>query len=319
MFWLVGKQKLPMIKVSIVIVNYNTAQLTMRLLQSLTGHDALESMEIIVVDNASVDESKAVIRANFPSLKWIQNTENIGFGRAVNMAVAQANGAIIIVLNSDLIFDSPACSDVYQSFISSDARIGLATCRIVDEAGRVEKSVYSYNASFKEVLGYNRLLFKIFGKAFTKPSNSIAAVHGAFLVFHREVFEQVGGFDEDFFLYSEEFDLARRIQQAGYTLHCFDEITVIHQQEGSSIGKEWNQRQRAASIALLFRKKYGALGLLLYLILTLFNQCVNVLWWWRMNHQERLDYRRQALMHWKNGFIYFRLLYLPIIKKPIKV
>ena len=63
-----------MIKVSIVIVNYNTAQLTMRLLQSLTGYDALESMEIIVVDNASVDESKAVIRANFPSIKWIQNT-----------------------------------------------------------------------------------------------------------------------------------------------------------------------------------------------------------------------------------------------------
>jgi GT2 family glycosyltransferase len=195
----------------------------------------------------------------------------------------------------------------------------MANCSLVDEFGTHQKVVYPYNASFKEVLSYNRILVYLFNRWFKLIPDEVKALHGACLLIKRSLFQSLNGFDTDFFLYSEEFDLSRRILKQGYILRCYDEISLLHGNEASSPNKSWNLRQRSASIALLFRKSHGFFGLLFYYWLIVFNLLSNALLWSRMNLEERKDLRLSALIHLANLDDYFSILFRLNSNVPIKV
>jgi len=249
-----------MIELSIIIVNYNTANHTVACLQSIVNQSMSVSYELIVVDNASTDLSAVLIKSQIPKVIWIQNSTNLGFGSAVNIGVA-----------------------------------------------------------FKEILSYNRILAKLFNRWFKSIPDDVKALHGACLLIERSLFQSLNGFDTDFFLYSEEFDLSRRILKKGYILRCYDEVSLFHGNEVSSPNKSWNLRQRSASIALLFRKTHGVFGLLFYYWLIVFNLLSNGVLWWRMNLEERKDLRFSALIHLANLDDYFRILFRLNSNVPIKV
>lgn len=308
-----------MIELSIVIVNYNTANDTLACLQSIVKQSMNLSYEILVVDNNSTDLSAIFIKSQVPEVIWIQNSTNLGFGSAVNIGVAQARGAFVAVINSDIVVLDNAIEHMLIRFRTDSQRVGMVNCSLIDELGVPQKVAYHYNASFKEVLSYNRLLVFLFNQWFKSIPEDVKALNGACILFKRSLFLSLNGFDPDFFLYSEEFDLSRRILDQGLGLRCYNEIKVWHKNEGSSPNKSWNFRQRGASIALLFRKTHGILGLIFYYWLISFNLLSNGLFLARMNREERTDYRLSTMVHLSNLLIYFRILFRLKSRVPIKV
>ncbi|MFM7596159.1 MAG: glycosyltransferase family 2 protein [Flavobacteriales bacterium] len=308
-----------MIELSIVIVNYNTANQTLACLQSIVNQAMNVSYELIVVDNASTDLSAILIKSKLPEIIWIQNPTNLGFGSAVNTGVAHAQGAFVAVINSDVVVLGNALEHMLVRFRTDSERVGMVNCSLVDDYGVHQKVIYHYNAAFKEVLSYNRMLVFLFKSWFQRIPSEIKALNGACLLVKRSLFLAVHGFDPDYFLYSEEFDLSRRILAQGFGLTCYDDIKVFHENEGSSLDKSWNLRQRSASIAMLFRKTHGVPGLLFYYWLIGFNWVSNGLFLARMNQAERNDYRLSARVHLANLLVYFRILFRLKSTVPTKV
>ena len=299
-----------MVNLSILIVNHNTAQITSRCVSSIFNQTHNLSFEVIVVDNASTDDSLKVIANTGHKIHWIQNEQNFGFARAVNQGVKEAKGAIVLVLNSDIILLDHEVNRIFEAFQNVEEKVGMANCSLQNELGEVQRSTFAYNASFYEVLSYNRLLDGLFRFNLKSRHQQINALHGASLIFKKDFFLSLGGFDPQFFLYSEEFDFARKVKLAGKELISFDQIILTHIGEASSQDKTWNLKQRFASIALLFRKTHGNFGLLNYYFLLFFNAICNGLLIWKMNSIERKDYFQNLKVHWAVLKWYIRILFM---------
>jgi GT2 family glycosyltransferase len=201
--------------VSIIIVSYNTADLTLACLASLQTPDDLEK-EIFVVDNASQDNSVARIRERFPQVTVIDNAQNRGFGQANNQALPHCRGRYIIFLNPDTAI---AKNTLQKAFLYMDKNpsTGLAGAKILNPDGSLQPSVsYRYPGE------------KFAGSELQGLAGSIACVMGAFMIARRELIDELGGFDEDFFLYGEDQDLAWRIREKGFSIGYIEDAIVFH-------------------------------------------------------------------------------------------
>jgi N-acetylglucosaminyl-diphospho-decaprenol L-rhamnosyltransferase len=201
--------------ISIIIVSYNTAQLTMDCLTSLQTCGGLEK-EIFVVDNCSTDNSVALIRERFPAVKVIANQLNRGFGAANNQALPHCLARYVIFLNPD----TTICKDTLQKavfYMDENLHIGLAGAKILNPDGTLQPSVsYRYPGE------------KFADSELAGLAGKIACVMGAFMIARKELITQIGGFDEDFFLYGEDQDLCWRIRQKGFSIGHIEEARVYH-------------------------------------------------------------------------------------------
>ena len=247
---------------SIVIVNYRTPELTIRCIESVYATTKTQ-FEIIVVDNASGDDSRDRICSSFGDVVWIQNEVNDGFGRANNKGVANAKGQYILLLNSDMVL-TDGCIDYCMEQIMGDGMLAAYSCRLVNIDGSMQRNVYYDIASKRKILESSVLFVKLFGIHEISTKEEIKAIMGAFMLMHKEKFEEVRGFDPDFFMYSEEIDLCRRMALKGYVFGCTDAVYAIHKHEGSSTCKLTTYRQRLLSESLMVYKIKGLFGYLLY-------------------------------------------------------
>ncbi len=230
---------------SIVIVSYNTLDLIGNCLDSILINDNI-SREIFVVDNASSDESSDFIKDNFPSVNVIANAENVGFAAANNQVLPQCKGKYIFFLNPD----TEAASDTFSeaiSFMDANSHIGLAGTKIINPDGTSQWSVS----------------YKYPGQRYTSNELSglpgkIACVLGASMIGRSKLIKEIGGFDEDFFLYGEDQDLCLRIRKLGHEIGYIDSAAVVHlggQSERNSLSSEvWKKKIRAEYI--FYRKHY---------------------------------------------------------------
>jgi len=231
---------------SVIIVSYNTADLTASCLSSIEASRGGCSTEIFVVDNASTDNSVAMIRHRFPNVHLIANPTNIGFSAANNQALNRCRGDLVLFLNPD----TRVMADTLEkavAYMRNNPGIGLAGARILNPDGTPQESVsYRYP-----------------GEKYTRgdlPSlqGSIACVLGAAMIARREVIEAVGGFDEEYFLYGEDEDLCLRIRKAGGEIGYIPEAAVIHvggQSERLTLSAEkWRKKVKAEY--LFYAKHY---------------------------------------------------------------
>lgn len=301
---------------SVVIVNYRTPQSLLNCVKSIVDETQSLNFEIIVVDNDSGDVSRDLIQNSFPHVLWIQNEKNEGFGRANNIGIVSSTSDLVILLNSDTIIVENALNKIFERIVHETNNFGAATCQLLNEDGTIQKSIFHFNASFREVLSYNLLVDKLLPDLL-KRKNEINAVHGACMIFRKSNLASLGFFDPDFFLYSEEFEWCHRIKKAGKELRIYDDINVLHLEEASSTNKEWNTKQRLLSTALLFKKTNGVFGLLLYLILHAFNCLTNFIFIWKMTKSYQRDYFKFQLLFWSQYGRYLEIL-IAVFKKPLK-
>jgi GT2 family glycosyltransferase len=222
--------------VSVVIVSYNTRDLLRECLQTVYRETGL-SYEVIVVDNASRDGSLEMVEREFPSAVAIQTGANLGFAAANNVAFRQARGQYVVLLNSDA-FLTPDTLLKAVSLMKASPATGLAGGRLVGRDGGWQASARLFPSLLNDFLSISGLAARFprshfFGRADRTWADPMQAaetdwVPGAFSMIRRDVLEQVGYFDENFFLYYEEVDLCRRIKLAGYKVSYWPELEIVH-------------------------------------------------------------------------------------------
>lgn len=253
-------------KLGIVIVNWNSgAQLATAIL-SIAEYVTDISCEIVIVDNASTDQSlDQALLVNLPEtirLSTVLNDENKGFGYACNQGVRSCNGQYILFLNPDAFLLENLLPLIDFMDDPSNRKIGICGVSLIDETGELQRSCSRFHSPFKSLiksLGINRL-FPNLGSAMLDWDHGepryVDQVIGAFYFIRRDVFESLGGFDEDFFVYYEELDLSLRAKNNGWKSFYLSSITAFH--EGGGITSQVKAKRLFYSLRseLIYLKKH---------------------------------------------------------------
>jgi O-antigen biosynthesis protein len=223
---------------SVIIVNYNVRQFLENALTSVRR--ALEGIEaeVFVVDNASGDGSADMVREKFPSVRLIENRENLGFARANNMALREARGEFVLLMNPDTVVQEDTLR-VMLRFFADVPDAGIAGCRILNPDGTFQlpcrRSFPTPWVAFTKIFGLAALFprSRIFGKynltyLSQDETYPVDAVSGSFMMVRREAYAKVGGLDESFFMYGEDLDWCYRIGTAGFRVYYVHSTKIIH-------------------------------------------------------------------------------------------
>ncbi|RMG65927.1 MAG: glycosyltransferase family 2 protein, partial [Calditrichaeota bacterium] len=225
-------------RISVVIVSYNVKAYLQQALHSLQRALQGISHEIFVVDNASVDGTVPMLRRRFPDVIVIENQENVGFGRANNQALARARGEFVVMINPDTVVQEDTFRKLLE-FFERTPDAAAATCKIINPDGSFSvdcrHAIPTPMVAFWKVTGLSRLFphSKIFGQynlTYLDPDETypVPAVSGSFMMVKRQVLEEVGFFDERFFMYCEDIDLCYRINLKGYKIYYVPTTQIIH-------------------------------------------------------------------------------------------
>lgn len=226
--------------------------------------------ELIVIDNNSTDGSKSFFEGKFPGVQFLWHPENLGFGKANNLALKSAAGKYVLFLNPDTILPEDSIKKSLDFFRSTDTVGGLGV-RMIDGSGRFlkesKRAFPSPATAFFKLSGLTALFprSKIFacyylGHLDERSNHIVDVLAGAYMMIPKSVLKQVGSFDEAFFMYGEDVDLSYRIQKSGYHNYYFAETTIIHF-KGESTKKETTRYIRLfyGAMELFVRKHFNTL------------------------------------------------------------
>lgn len=225
-------------EISIIIVNYNVRDFLENTLHSVRKAMAGIDGEVFVVDNASQDGSVAMVREKFPEVHLVASPDNLGFGRANNIAMRQAKGRYFLILNPDTVVQEDTLSAMIR-FMDAHTDAGMAGCKVLNADGTFQLSCRrgfpTPWASFCKVFGLSSLfphtrIFAGYNLTYLDENGTypIDALAGSFMIVRRAVFEQTKGFDEDFFMYGEDLDWCFRTQKAGWKIYYTSDTSIIH-------------------------------------------------------------------------------------------
>ncbi len=223
--------------VSVIIVSFNTCELLRECLNTLAAEADEVCYEVIVVDNASRDGSADMLAAEFPQIRLIRSEVNLGFAAANNRGFEIVRGRYVVLLNSDA-FPRPGALRNAVAQMDADPKVGLGGARLVGRDDSWQPSARLFPSPLNDFLSLSGLSARFprsrfFGRVdrtWADPGQpaEVDWVPGAFSIIRRDVLEQIGYFDEAFFLYYEEVDLCRRIKAAGYKVYYWPDVVVAH-------------------------------------------------------------------------------------------
>jgi GT2 family glycosyltransferase len=264
--------------VSVVIVSWNTRDVLGACLASLFEHTQSARLEVIVVDNASADGSVEMLGREFPRVKVIANAANLGFAKACNQGMRAARGRLILLLNSDTYVRDDVIARM-AVYVLSRPEIAMAACQLRYPDGRLQYCAFR-PLGIRQSLFEDLWLYKCVPRAardvlllggYWPCDREVEAgwIAGAFMMLRREVFEQTGGFSEDFFMYGEDSEWCMRVRRAGYRIF-YNPLGVVYHIGSVSSDLEWTQKERLRLCHLgglrAYEKLNGrALGLLFHL------------------------------------------------------
>lgn len=255
-------------KVSIILVNYNSAALIRQCLRSIYEHTKEISFEIIVVDNASADDSRQVVRSEFSGVRLIESPVNLGFSRGNNLGAGAAKGRYLLFINTDTILFENSIR-MLAEYLDAQPGVGAIGPKILFEdrcfqlsAGRLpcllreftDKIVYSLARKWRKVIC--PLLERRYN-----ATKEVGWLTGACMMVRHSAFSQVNGFDENIFMYFEDKDLCKRIHVSGWQIIYYPVTSMIHLLAGSSgtiDTRKVNELYRASQV-YYYRKHLGML------------------------------------------------------------
>ncbi|HEY0045667.1 MAG TPA: glycosyltransferase family 2 protein [Flavobacterium sp.] len=252
-------------QLSVVILNYNVRYFLEQCVDSVRRAIANIDAEIIVVDNNSTDDSCSMMKQRFPEITLIENKENVGFPKGNNIGVARAKGEYICILNPDTVVAEDTFLKVLN-FARDKEDVGIVGVKLIDGRGRFlpeskRGTPTPYVASTK-IFG----LYKLFpnlsflnryyaGHLSKTQTGKVDILVGAFMVMKRQLYLDVGGFDEQCFMYSDDIDLSYTVLKSGKSNYYFADTTVIHY-KGESTVKDGEYVRRFSEAMNFFYKKH---------------------------------------------------------------
>jgi len=230
-------------KISIILVNYNGQIFLNDCLDSIFKQLHNTNYEVIIVDNFSTDNSVRIIQNNYSSFQLICSDINLGFGKANNLAVNYSQGEYLLFLNTDTILteNSPKILSEYlnqhHDVAITGSRITFRDSSYQLSCGSLPNIVVEFLDKIKYTLDnkLHSLFSNLYDHQYSKVQE-VGWVTGACLMMRRDVFEQIDGFDENFFMYFEDKDICKRVKEIGYKVIYYPKTTIIHLLGGSSHG-----------------------------------------------------------------------------------
>jgi GT2 family glycosyltransferase len=220
--------------------------------QAIKGLDA----EIIVVDNKSVDGSCQMIRDYFPDVILIPNNENYGFSKGNNIGVEKSRGEYVCILNPDTVVAEDTFKSLLQ-FAESQDNLGVVGCKLIDGTGKFlpesKRNVPTAMVSLQKMIGDSSSYYA--NRLKEDEAGEVDILVGAFLFLRRLVFDEVKGFDEDYFMYGEDIDFCYKVLKLGYKNYYYPKTTILHF-KGESTLKDKRYAKRFYSAMQIFYKKH---------------------------------------------------------------
>ena len=252
-------------QLSVIILNYNVRYFLEQCVASV--QEALSNIdgEIIVVDNNSSDDSCEMMKSRFPNVKLIENTANSGFPKGNNIGVDQAKGDYICILNPDTVVAGDTFTKIL-AFAEKKKNIGIVGCKLIDGTGNFlpesKRGVPTPFVAFTKIFGLYKLFPKttLFNRYYAQhlsenETGKVDILVGAFMVMKRDLYLEIGGFDENCFMYSDDIDLSYMALKKGKSNYYFHETTVIHY-KGESTVKDGLYMKRFREAMQFFYKKH---------------------------------------------------------------
>lgn len=225
-------------ELSVVIVSYNVSSFLDQTLLTLEESAKGIEHEVFVVDNASTDNSAAMVRQKHPRVKLIENRENRGFAKANNQALKLAQGKYILILNPDTVLRSDTISTMLE-FLESHPEAGAAGCKVINPDGSLQlacrRGFPTPGVAFFKMVGLSGLFpksrtFGAYNLTYLDPESvsEVDAISGSFMMLRKKALDRAGHMDEDFFMYGEDLDLCYRIKKDGWKIYYVPGTEIIH-------------------------------------------------------------------------------------------
>jgi len=269
------------IDVSIVIVNYNVKAFLEQCLMAIRRAQHDLRVEIFVVDNASVDGSQAMLKKKFPYVQLIENNKNLGFSKANNQALKIAKGHYILIINPDTLIQEDTLVTL-KRLLDERPETAAVGCKLLNPDGSFQitsrRSLPTPWVAFTKIIGLSSIFpkSKIFGRynlTYLDPNveTEVDVLSGSFMFIRRAVLQDVGYFDEDYFMYGEDIDLCHRIKQKGWKILYTPATQAIHYKGESTKKSELSYLTHFYSAMLIFTHKHftGRYSMLLQILLTM--------------------------------------------------
>lgn len=254
---------------TVVIVNWNAAHFLPAALRSLFAAQGDLAMEVLLVDNASRDNSLAVVRQQFPQVQIIANLHNRGFAAANNQGILQARGRYILLLNPDTELPPDALPKMI-AYLDEHPLVGVAGPQLRGERGKIQGGAAGFDPSPRTIFNYATFLYRLFPRHFRglwlaqalyEQEHPLAVdwVSGASMFVRAEAIARAGLMDERYFMYSEDVEWCRRIRQEGYQVICYPAVAVVHHIGGSArqLGVDFHAHN-IDSLDIDLRRRYAA-------------------------------------------------------------
>ncbi|MDT0555111.1 glycosyltransferase family 2 protein [Patiriisocius hiemis] len=244
-------------KLSVVILNYNVQYFLEQCIKSVQRATKNIDAEIIVIDNNSSDKSCELVKKNFPEVVLIENKKNLGFSKANNQAVAIAKGEYVCILNPDTAVTENTFLECLN-FIVDKENIGALGTFLLDGTGNFlpesKRNLPTPSISLLKLLGFGK---KYYATRVPKKSkgSQIPVLVGAFMFLKKSIYNEVGGFDEDYFMYGEDIDFSYKIEKAGYKNYYLGTTSVLHY-KGESTSRDAAYLKRFYGAMEIFYNKH---------------------------------------------------------------
>lgn len=264
------------IKVSVVILSYNTKELTLNCLLSIAKYTKKIAYEVVVVDNNSTDGSPVAIqrlKGKVKNLTLIKSKENLGFSRGNNLGIKKAKGQYILLLNSDTVLKENSIEKMAE-WMDKNQKVGISTCKLVGSNGKIQGNgghfptllrVFSW-MSIEDIPGVIKIIrpFHPLQEKWILRDDSVYQnywepdwVTGAFFMIRRETLSQIGVLDEDYFMYTEDTDYCYRAKKADWKVAYVPKTSILHY-GGASSTKEFPVLSEYKGVKTFYKKHYPA-------------------------------------------------------------
>ncbi|WP_103663645.1 glycosyltransferase family 2 protein [Gracilimonas amylolytica] len=229
---------IPLPDISIIIVNYKVKEYVKGLLESIEKAKGDFDIEIFVVDNDSGDDSSTYLRQYFPNVTYIDNSTNVGFGRANNQVISKAKGSYTFIINPDTVISEDLFTTL-TGHMESHPKCGAAGVKILNPDGTFapesKRSVPTIWSSFCKMFSLHELFpkKKLFNQYYMNwlnenEKNEVPVLSGSCMFWRTDLLKDLGGFDERFFMYGEDIDLCYRVQDTDFHIDYVPDTNIIH-------------------------------------------------------------------------------------------
>lgn len=272
--------------VSIIIINWNTKEMLNECLDSIKKYTKDINYEVIIVDNNSSDGSINMLKDKFKEFIIIESKENLGFGRAHNLALPYINGKYTLLLNPDTLIKENSIKQMVE-FMDKNRNVGLLSCKLLNADGSLQSSYWNFpnirEAIREAIVNMAKIPFDLTKKIndlkqIKVSSKEIECVMGAVMLLPSKLFLDINGFDDDYFMYGEDMDICWVIKNMGYKVFYYVDTEIYHifGQSSKQINY-WREVKTSSALKLFLRKRRGKAYEIIFRILKIILNTINIL------------------------------------------